>query len=176
MLPLPHVHLFLTTRLFHKLFFSHSIYCTVSSYTARPHPTVARCTCKQLRLCSKSNSTQRKVSNVKSVMLNIYEPHLSRYTYPHCINLAFTHTVIHARICVQVYRMRVDRSLQPPQNPECIICYLSTVDWEPCANADLLLAALLCFISALCHRSNLSKTVRQPAPHSIQSNSIPSPI
>lgn len=108
-----HVHLFLTTRLSCKLFFfPHSIYCTAGSYTARTHPTAARSTCKQLRLCSKSNSNEN--DEHKSVMLNIYEAHLSHYTYSLCINSAFTHAMIHARICAQVYRIKVDRSLQPP--------------------------------------------------------------
>lgn len=153
------------------ILYSRLLYSTYTSHSCAQHVQAAL---SVLSIQLNSNKNDKH----KSVALNIYEAHLSHYTYSLCINSAFTHAMIHARICAWVYRIRVDRSLQPPQpNPECVICCLSTVDWEPCTNADLLLAALVCdFISALCHRSNLSKTVRQPAPHSISSNSIHSPI
>lgn len=90
--------------------YSRLLYSTYTSHSRSQHVQAAP-SVLSIQLNSNINDKRR------SVALNISEAHLSHHTYLLCINSAFTLAVIHARICARVYRIRVDRSLQPLHHP-----------------------------------------------------------
>lgn len=95
------------------ILYSRLLYSTYTSHSCAQHVQAAL-SVLSIQLNSNKNDTH------KSVALNIYEAHLSHYTYSLCINSAFTHAMIHARICAWVYRIRVDSP--PPAKPG--VCHL----------------------------------------------------